>query len=435
MSEEARGDMTPLSYMKIFFRRKEFLIIPAIIGLTLGICAGLVLPPEYQSSTIILVEEGKTDNPLFDKLTVSTTVQQRMLAIKESMLGWHSLVELVRRLGMDRDVSTPKEFEDLVLGIKDRVNIQLRGQNIISLAFTARDPKETQAVVKSITDIFIEKNVEIQNQETSSAIVFIEEQLKLYRSKIKSAEIAQLREDLQTLLYDSTEKHPDVKRLMEQITQKQEELRRENLEYHEDILKDTNTNTAIIQGIQEALQTLEMTAKGGLAAADPGASGVDPKSAIYKVLLMEKMDQVKARDAGINQSIYSMLLQRLETAKITQRLQSSKEGTRYTVLDPPRLPLEPVKPNKILLAILGLAGGAGIGIGLIFLFEFLDKSFLDVEEAKTFLGAPLLGAISKINTEAVMRQERERQAWLYTLTIVFGVVLVILTAAVMNFVS
>jgi uncharacterized protein involved in exopolysaccharide biosynthesis len=435
MSEEARGDMTPLSYMKIFFRRKEFLIIPAIIGLTLGICAGLVLPPEYESSTIMLVEEGKTDNPLFDKLTVSTTVQQRMLAIKESMLGWNSLVELVRRLGMDRDVSTPKEFEDLILGIKDRVNIQLRGQNIINLSFTARDPKETQAVVKNITDIFIEKNVEIQNQETSSAITFIEEQLKLYRSKIKSAEIAQLREDLQTLLYDATENHPDVKRLMEQITQKQEELRRENLEYHEDILKDTNTNTAIIQGIQEALQTLEMTAKGG-PAADPGvASGADPKSAIYKVMLMEKMDQVKARDAGINQSIYGMLLQRLETAKITQRLQSSKEGTRYTVLDPPRLPLEPVKPNKILLAILGLAGGVGIGIGLIFLFEFLDKSFLDVEEAKTFLGAPLLGAISKINTEAVMRQERERQAWLYTLTVVFAIVLVILTAAIMNFVS
>lgn len=434
MSESSQGDMSPLNYLKIFFRRKELLIIPAIIGLALGISAGMVLPPEYESSTIILVEEGKTDNPLFDNLAVSTTVQQRMLAIKESMLGWNSLVELVRRLNLDRDVTSPKEFEDLVMGIKDRVNIQLRGQNIINLSFTAQDPQETQAVVKSITDIFIEKNVEIQNQETSSAILFIEEQLKLYRGKIKSAEIAQLREELQTLLYDATERHPDVKRIKEQITQKEEELRKENLEYHEDILKETNTNTTIIQGIQQALETLEKDTR-AVVAPDAAGKPVDPKNAIYKVMLMEKMDEVRARDAGVNQGIYGMLLQRLETAKITQRLQSSKEGTRYTVLDPPRVPLEPVKPNKILLAIVGMIAGGALGTGCIFLFEFLDKSFLDVEEAKNFLGAPLLGAISKINTEAVIRQERERQAWMYTLTVVAGIVMVILTAAVMNFVG
>ena len=84
--EEQESSVNPMNYLKIFFRRKELLIIPAIIGLILGICAGIILPKKFQSSTILLVEEGKTDNPLFDQLAVSTTVGQRMNAIRESML-------------------------------------------------------------------------------------------------------------------------------------------------------------------------------------------------------------------------------------------------------------------------------------------------------------------------------------------------------------
>lgn len=422
------GEMSPLSYLKIFFRRKELLIISAIIGLVVGVCLGIILKAEYQSSAIILVEEGKTDNPLFDKLAISTTVQQRMVAIKESMLGWNSLVELVNRLGMDRNVRTPLEFEQLIDGIKGKTVFELRGQNLISLSFNGPDPEQAQAVVQNIADIFIERNQAIQNQETSSAIKFIEEQLKVYRGKIKSAQIAQLKEQLQTLLYDSTDEHPDVRKLKEQIKQKEDELRKENLEYQEDILKSSGSNEALIQGIQEALASLEDTSK-----SLGGKTLTGESDALSKVVLMEKLDKVKSGDGGINQGIYDMLLQRLETAKITERLQSSKEGTKYTTIDPPRVPLVPVFPNKVLFALGGMASGILFGIGLIFGFEFLDKSFLDVEDAKNFLGQPLLGAISKINTEATIRVERERQIWMYSLTIVGGIIIIILTASVKNF--
>ncbi len=45
-------------------------------------------------------------------------------------------------------------------------------------------------------------------------------------------------------------------------------------------------------------------------------------------MVMDKIDTVMARDVNVNEAIYNNLLQRLETAKITQRLQSSKEGTQ-----------------------------------------------------------------------------------------------------------
>ena len=424
MSEMEANELMPMNYLKIFFRRKEIIVVPTFIGLVIGICAGIVLPKKYVSSTILLVEEGKTDNPLFEKLAVATTVKQRLETIRESMLGWNSLVTLVKRVEMDKDVKTPQEFERLILGIRKNISIKLRSNNIIDLSYVGDMPEQTQSIVKNITDIFIERNLEIQNENTTDAVSFIEEQLKVYRGKIKSSEIAKLKDDLGVLLVDSTEQHPTVKQLREQIAAKEEELRKENLEYTENVNVEIKTDNPVIQEIKKSLDSIE---QGGTVTSD--AAGND----IYKVMLIDKLDMVIARDENVNTKIYNMLLERLETAKITQRLQSSKEGTRYTVLDPPRVPFKPAKPNKLFVAFIGLISGLGLGVALVLAIEFLDKSFLDVEDATKFFGMPLLGAISRITTEANIKNEKEKAVWLYSLTTVVGVVAIILTKAMANF--
>ena len=430
MEELSHNDLMPMNYLKIFFRRKQWVIIPTFIGLVAGICTGMLLPKEYVSSTILLVEEGKSDNPLFTDIAVATSVGQRLGNIKESMLGWNSLVLLVKRLNLAKNVKTPQDLEKLILGIRGNMNIKMRGRNIIDLSYTDKDPQEAQSVVKTISEIFIERNINSQQQETSDAIVFIEEQLKVYRGKIKSAEIAQLKDNLKALLVDSTEEHPQVKQLREQIKVKETELKKENLEYTENAQIDASSTGPLIQEIKKALDNVD----GGVSTIGVGAKeSVD--NDIYKVMLMDKLDNVKARDVNVNNTIYNMLLQRLETAKITQRLQTSREGTKYTVVDPPRVPFKPVKPNKLLIAFAGLVLGLMLGAGFVFSFEFLDKSFIDVEEAKNFLGQPLLGAISKIYTEESIRMNKEKAIWLYSLVIVAGIAAILLTGALMNFLS
>src|SRR3989338_10995760 len=192
------SSVSPMNYLKIFFRRKELLIIPAFAGLILGICTGILLPKQYKSETVILVQEGKTDNPLFDRLAVSTTVQQRMAGLKESILGWNSLVEVVKRLNLDKDVKNKIEFEHLIMELKKNLLIRLRSQNVLQLLYIGDNPEKTQAVVKTVTETFINRNIQVQNDETSDAITFIEEQLKVYKGKIKSAEIAKWQEQLDT---------------------------------------------------------------------------------------------------------------------------------------------------------------------------------------------------------------------------------------------
>ena len=51
-----------IEYLKVFFRRKWYIIIPSFVGLVLGICTSLILPKQYLSSMKILVEEQKNDD-------------------------------------------------------------------------------------------------------------------------------------------------------------------------------------------------------------------------------------------------------------------------------------------------------------------------------------------------------------------------------------
>jgi capsular polysaccharide biosynthesis protein len=130
---------------------------------------------------------------------------------------------------------------------------------------------------------------------------------------------------------------------------------------------------------------------------------------------------------NVNETIYNMLLQKLETAKITQRLETSREGTRYTVLDPARLPLKPIKPNKFKVILVGIFLGVAIGGGLAFSREFMDQSFLDVEDAKLSLGLPILGAISRITTPEEIEKERNRKKIVLISGSAFSITLLIIT--------
>ena len=219
-----------IEYLKVFFRRKWFIIIPPFVGLILGICISMILPKEYQSSMKLLVEEAKNDNPLLTNIAVSTSVEQRIETIRETMLGWDSLNILVKRLHLDANIHNSTELERFIIGLQNQIEFKPDG-NLIEISYISTNPEQAQSIVKNVTDIFIGRNVLSQNLETSNAIKFIEEQLHVYLGKIKSAEIADLKDKLNALLVDSTEMHPQVRELRNQIKAKMDALKAQNLEY------------------------------------------------------------------------------------------------------------------------------------------------------------------------------------------------------------
>ncbi len=411
-NQESSKLKNPTEYLKIFFRRRWFFIAPAFAGLILGIIACFLIPPTYESYTLILVEEEKLINPLIQGLAISTTVAQRMQSIRELLLGWNSLVELTKKLNLTKDVHSQLEFENLILGLRKNVSVKMQAPNIIRISYFGKDPDKTQLVTKTMTSILVEENMRTQTKEADVAIGFIKEQLEVYKRKIKEAEVADMQEQLKNLMADSTEQHPLVQELRQKISIAKKEL--ESGEYKVSVSKtatDSITYQALKQELDKVVQEQTLASSDQLAYASTVASDgpTDTNTAIYKLMLMDKLDATLARDKNVNEKIYDMLLQKLETAKITQRLETSKQGTRYTVLDPPRLPLKPARPNKIKVIFLSLFMGCCTGTGFVFGREFLDQSFIDIEDAKENLNYPVLGGISRITTQEEIDKEKRKR--------------------------
>lgn len=418
----------PLDYLKIICRRKWFLIIPIVLAIAASLVAGNALPKIYRASTLMLVEEGRIINPLIEGLAVSTSTAQRLAMLREQLLGWDRINQLIKKLNLAKDVRSQLEYEELVKSLRENIKVKLHSLNIVSISYEDKEPRQAQNVVKTISDIFIAENLRQQNRETDVAIAFINDQLALYQKKLKQSEIAAMEDKLNELLVDSTEKHPMVIELRKKIAASSDELERGNYTV-ESSLGDSGEE---LEQLKEELQQIRQElATANIDTEDPGANRAKLSSAandrLYKMLLLERIEKVSAsaQDSGVNQKLYNKLLERLETAKITQSLEASREGTRYTILDPARLPLKPIKPNRLLLLLMGMFLGTCLGGGLVFSVEMLDHSFLGVDEAKGFLNLPIFGAISRIITQDDLKIQKLRHVKIMTLAVVVGVILLV----------
>ncbi|MFW2440543.1 MAG: GumC family protein [Arenicellales bacterium] len=104
---------------------------------------------------------------------------------------------------------------------------------------------------------------------------------------------------------------------------------------------------------------------------------------------------VLKRDVQTNRDLYDGLLQRMKEVTVVAGVGTNN----VSVVDPGLVPGRPIKPNlrKNLLAamLLGLLGG----LGLAFLFEFLDDTIKSGTEVERVAGLALLGIVPRSDDE------------------------------------
>jgi hypothetical protein len=99
------------------------------------------------------------------------------------------------------------------------------------------------------------------------------------------------------------------------------------------------------------------------------------------------------RDYTVIKTEYETLLQRLESARMNQDVQADKKDVSFKVLDPPRIPLVPVSPNRVLLNALVLLIAMGCGLGLAYLLSQHDPTFFSSASLSEVAGVPVYGLV------------------------------------------
>lgn len=122
------------------------------------------------------------------------------------------------------------------------------------------------------------------------------------------------------------------------------------------------------------------------------------------------------RDYDVYRKNYDSLLARRESVSMSGEVESKTDTVDFRVIDPPFVPSQPAWPNRPLFLSLVTLAGIGAGIAFAFLLSQLRRTVTDRRALRELTGLPLLGAVSRVETEESRRRIRKgRLAYLATL--------------------
>lgn len=128
------------------------------------------------------------------------------------------------------------------------------------------------------------------------------------------------------------------------------------------------------------------------------------------------------RDYDVVSQQHTELLERRESAHISEDVEQQASDVIFKVIDPPFVPLRPNKPNKLLLNAGVLVVALGIGVGLALLLSILKPVISDRRTLTRVTGLPVLGTISYTATAVELRASLVRKFQFSLLTLLLIVV-------------
>src|SRR5262249_46331489 len=96
-------------------------------------------------------------------------------------------------------------------------------------------------------------------------------------------------------------------------------------------------------------------------------------------------------------------------AQLAQNLEANRKGERFTLIEPPLPPEQPVSPNRPALLALGVVLTLGCSIGIVALLETLDITVRGKRDMQAVFVSSQLALIPRIVTEAEQLATRRRR--------------------------
>ncbi|WP_324780143.1 XrtA system polysaccharide chain length determinant [Thiobacillus sedimenti] len=113
------------------------------------------------------------------------------------------------------------------------------------------------------------------------------------------------------------------------------------------------------------------------------------------------------RNYDVYKQNYDDLLKRRESVTMSGEVESKTDTVDFRVIDPPFVPSKPAWPNRpLLLSLVGL-GGLAAGTAFAFLLSQLRRTVTDRRVLRELTGLPLLGAVSRVETDETRRRKRK----------------------------
>src|SRR5208337_4163832 len=174
-------EMNMQDYAEILERRYLLILVCTVLLLGIGSGISYMLPPQYISQTLVLIEQQKVPED-YVKPVINEDLNARLASMREQILSRSRIEPIIERFNLYASGKyTMDDRVDLTrkaIGINPIQSSQAtRGMPGFYITYKASDARTAQQVCGEITSLFISANLSAREESAEGTTDFLKQQL------------------------------------------------------------------------------------------------------------------------------------------------------------------------------------------------------------------------------------------------------------------
>ena len=219
--------------------------------------------------------------------------------------------------------------------------------------------------------------------------------------------ISELQANLDELLLQYTDNHPDVvnsRLILKQLEEKKSQMKQKGPEQSESV-DSSVLGLPLYQELNVMLSAAQSEAVALRTRLERYKNQRDDKTGLLSTITEVEAELANLnRDYDINKKMYEQLVSRRESSNLALKAEQTGDKLQFKIIEPPRVPHVPFSPNRLLLTSLTLLIAVGGGVGAAILFEQVKPTFYTRNQLIESMDIPVLGVVSMFWTPEEKRK-------------------------------
>lgn len=274
-----------------------------------------------------------------------------------------------------------RQLTDLQIKLEKAEDELHRYASVAGLIFTSATENVADLKLKQIQEEYLRAQADRIGkqsrfeQASSSPPEALPEVLEDATLRNHQAKLSDLRREHAELISVLTPEHPKVERVEAQIAAMA------------DILTKERTN--ILHRIRNEYEAASRREKllGSAQAVQAKTVGEQAEKAVHYKILQREVESTR--------QLYESMLQKMKEAGVA----SAMSVSNIRVIDPAKAPKTPSKPNLAYTSMLGLLGGAFLGVAFVSMREKIDRRLKSPDDVRAYMNLPDLGVIPAASSD------------------------------------
>jgi polysaccharide chain length determinant protein (PEP-CTERM system associated) len=148
-----------------------------------------VVPERHEARARVYVDTQTVLRPMMVGLAFQPDIDQQVRMLGRTLISRPNVERLVNNPAIGLDKLEPGQLDGQIETLMKSIKVELTGgNNLYAISYRDQDPIRARKLVEVLVGMFMESGLDTKRKDSAEASRFIDEQIKLYESKLTEAE-------------------------------------------------------------------------------------------------------------------------------------------------------------------------------------------------------------------------------------------------------